>query len=340
MQETEKKNYLAMWDGSLGADRNPTNFQRRDDGSHIFHNEVEYYEWWYFDISLTNDYHVVITYHYRNIFLKPMIPSIQIFIYKPDGKKIERFDLVAPENASASPDYCDVRMGDSWVKDTGSGYELYMKIKDVSAPLTFESQVPPWKPGRGFNYKNEAAGRVAGWVVPVPHANVSGTLVIGDEKMSVEGAGYHDHNWGNFHCHQTFRAWYWGRIHHERYALDYGWVLPREEGNPVVAPLLIARENEIVLSTNMLSVELLDEQTEEKLGQKYARRLLLKADAKGVQLNMDIRTHRIIDTVMLPKVTDWNHYYYRFLADYTMEIVIDGKSEKMQGEMLHELMLL
>lgn len=340
MNEKDRKNYLAMFNGTLVAERAPQNFQRRDDGSHIFHNADEYYEWWYFDAAFSNDYHIVITYHYRNIFLKPMIPSIQLFIYKPDGTKIERYDLVAPEQATANPDYCDVKMGDSWVKDMGGYYELYMKIKGVGAHLRFTNTSPPWKPGTGFNYKDEEAGMTAGWVVPIPEATVTGELFIKDETMKVEGTGYHDHNWGNYHCWQTFKAWYWGRIHHKKFAVDYAWVMPRKDGAPVLAPLMVARKNEIVLSTNMLKVELQDRQTEQQLGQTYAKKLILNASSMDVKFHMTINTHKIIDTVQLPPVTDWNHYYYRFLADYEMEIEIDGIKERLQGELLHELMLL
>jgi len=34
-------------------------------------------------------------------------------------------------------------MGDSWAKDTGDGYEVYIKIKGVGAHLTFKNVVPP-----------------------------------------------------------------------------------------------------------------------------------------------------------------------------------------------------
>jgi hypothetical protein len=30
--------------------------------------------------------------------------------------------------------------------------------------------------------------------------------------MSVQGRGYHDHNWGNFVLSDAFSHWYWGRF--------------------------------------------------------------------------------------------------------------------------------
>jgi hypothetical protein len=205
-----KKHYLAYWKGQRGAERNPLNYSRRDDGSHIFHNADEYYEWWYFDASFTNGHHTVITFHYRNLFLRPMAPTVQIFVYKPDGARVERYELVPDDRARANPDYCHVVMGENWIRDCGDRYELFLDIKGVGAHLTFTNLVPAWKPGQGFNYLNEEEGLTAGWVVPVPRAAVTGKLFLKGETLEVEGSGYHDHNWGNFPCHKVFKGWYWG----------------------------------------------------------------------------------------------------------------------------------
>lgn len=340
MDEKEKQSYLAYFNGRRGAEREPSNYQRRDDGSHIFHNVDEYYEWWYFDMSFSNGYHMVITFHYRNLFLKPMIPSLQFFIYRPDGTRIDRYAICDPGEISANPDYCDVRMGESWVRDFGEHYELYIRIKDDGARLILKNLVPPWKTGSGFNYKNEDAALVAGWVVPMPHAHVEGELFIKGDTVAVEGSAYHDHNWGNFHCYRTFKSWYWGRIHSDRYTVDYAKVIPRDERAPFVTPLLIARENEIILSTDMLEVDLENLERDEQFGQEYARRLVLSADALGVRFSAEINSHRIIESMKLPKVTDWDHHYFRFIADYEISVEIDGLKESLEGELLHELMLL
>ena len=44
--------------------------------------------------------------------------------------------------------------------------------------------------------------------------------------------------------------------------------------------------------------------------------------------------------MQLPKAAAWDQYYFRFLGDYRMDIEIDGKKDAVQGEMLHEYMVL
>jgi hypothetical protein len=77
-----------------------------------------------------------------------------------------------------------------------------------------------------------------------------------------------------------------------------------------------------------------------EFGQDYAGALVLEAEALGVGMRLRIRTRRIIESTKLPRVTDWDQFYYRFLADYRMEVTIDGARAHAEGEMLHELMLL
>jgi hypothetical protein len=340
MDQKAKRCYLASFNGERGAERNPTNYQRRDDASHIYKGD-EYYEWWYVDASFDNGYHMVVTFHYMNGFLKPIIPTIQIMIYKPDGTQISRYALCKPDETYAGADWCDLRMGESRLKDMGDGtYDMYVMVNKVGVRLTMKSVVPGWKLGSGFNYKNEETGWVAGWVVPVPYAEAVGELYLKEQTLKVTGAAYHDHNWGNYYFYKTFAGWYWGRIHNKNYTIDYSWVMPREKDAPIFAPLLIARKDEIVLSSNDMEAVLEDMAKEEKSGKEYAQKITVTADALGVKMKLAIDNKRLVEAMQLPQSADWAQYYYRFVSDYKMDIEIDGKQDQVSGEMINEYMLL
>jgi len=340
MDQWEKLSYLASFDGERRAERDPVNYQRRDDANHIYLDD-EYYEWWYVDCSFTNGYHIVLTYHFRNGFLNPIIPTIQLMIYRPDGKQTARFAQCKPDEVHAGADWCDVRMGNSWIKDMGNGvYGLSMIIDGVGANLTMKNIVPGWKLGTGFNYKNEKTGVVAGWLVPVPHAEVEGELYLKGEPVPVKGAAYHDHNWGNRRFHHIFSSWYWGRIHNSQYTVDYAWVFPRDPGAPIFSPLLIAKGRDIILSTNIMDTTLNQLTHDTSIDQDYAKNLIIRTDNLGVKMDLEINTTRVVETMKLPKAAEWDQFYFRFLADYSMNIEIDGKKDAVKGELLHEYMIL
>lgn len=340
MITTEEKSYLALFNGKRGAVRNPQNYQRRDDASHIYHNEEGYSEWWYFDASFTNGYHIVITFHYRNMFLKPMIPTYQVMIYKPDGSKLDAYDASDPKDSSAFPEYCDVKMKDSWARDMGDRYEVHIKIKELGGRLTFRNTVPSWKPGDGYTYFDQEKNLVAGWVVPMPGADVEGEIYFEGQTLKVQGKGYHDHNWGNYRVHETFDKWFWGRISNDKYIFCYGWVLPRDAGKPIISPMLLARDNELILSTDMMQVELSDNAVEEHYSQEYPRVQRISCDTSGIKLNIEMKAKRVIEYLKLPKTTDHRQYNYRFLSDYKMQVDVDGKKDTFEGELLHEFVKL
>lgn len=340
MTKDNPKNYFSMFGGQLGAERDVSRYQARDDASHIYHNEKEYYEWWYIDAAFENGYHFAATLHYRNGFFRPMISTLQFFIYKPDGTKIERYEMVDPADATASPEYCDVRMGESWLKDMDDHYDVNLKSGTFGARLKLQKNSPSWKPGEGLLYHNKENSNCFGWVVPVPYGSIEGELYLKDETVKVKGHGYHDHNWGNCHIEELFENWYWGRIHDGIYCIDYGWVKPRNPEMPIIAPLLIATQDKILLSTNMLQAELMEEKVDEVFGRKYANRLLLTAEAEGVSARIDIDSKRIAERLKMPEVAEWEQHYYRFIADFVMEIEVDGKKTQSKGEMLHEFVLL
>ena len=68
-----------------------------------------------------------------------------------------------------------------------------------------------------------ARGWVSGYVVPVLSGAVGGSLRIGGEVVSLDGAiGYHDHNWGFW---EGVR-WQWGQVAHDDVSIVFGRVFP------------------------------------------------------------------------------------------------------------------
>ena len=339
MNEREKKNYLARWNGERGADRNLMNYERRDDANHFYHVK-DYYEWWYIDCAFDNGYHAVITYHLRNEYMRPKIPTSQVMIYGPDGTKTAKYVAYKPEQCYAGADYCDVRMGDDWLKDTGDGYACYIRIRGVGFKLKIKNIVPGFKFGTGFLYSNEETGLLHGWTIPVPYGEVSGEMYLDDQVIPVKGSAYHDHNWGTGYMSELFSWWDWGRIHGGNYTVDFSWVAPRDPDAPVLTYLFLARGKEIILTTDIMHMEFSNYAHDENTGRDYARTLVITTDVKGVKVKLEINTSRMAEWMELPPAADWKQYYFRFLADYTMELEIDGTKDSVTGELLHELMVL
>jgi hypothetical protein len=79
---------------------------------------------------------------------------------------------------------------------------------------------------------------------------------------------------------------------------------------------------------------------EEKFGKEYSKTFTLKAEGNGVSMKLDMEVIRIIEWMTMPKSTAWDQHYYRFLNKFTLDVVLDGVADRVEGETLTEMMLL
>jgi hypothetical protein len=315
-----------------------TGYKDRDDGLH-HHGGEGYYEWWYFDAQFDNGYSCVLTWHWRNAFLKPHIPTIQIFTYAPDGKRHIGMAAVKPEECKAREDRCDVQMGDSFCRQEDGAYRVTMHAKGVGAELVFRNLLPGWKPASGFIYRSKAAEQ--GWAIAVPRGEVEGNLYLGGQVIPVKGRGYHDHNWGSVNMYECFQGWYWGRLFDPTCTLIYAWMLPLKEAEKSLPFLYLAKGNKPILATDKFQFVVEREEVDDITGKSTARDILIKSRGEeGVQFQCQLNTKRVVECGRLPQATDWPQYNWRFLADYKAEIKVKGSVDTVSGETIHECLIL
>jgi predicted secreted hydrolase len=316
--------------------RPETTYTDRDDGLHPFPNE-DYYEWWYLDGRFDNGYSCVLTWHWRNCFLKPHIPTIQIFVYTPEGKRYIGMEAIDPKECGACEKGCDVKMGSSFLKQEGQVYHLSMHSKNIGCELNFQGTVPGWKRGEGLLVPLEKSGIIEGWVIPCPRARVEGKLFIKDLVVEVKGDGYHDHNWGTANLYDVFAGWYWGRLNDPRYTIIFSNTQALE--GDWLPSLYVADQTSTLLATDDYEFAVEEEEADAATGEKFAKIISLKYDAEDFRLNCRLNTKRVVEQGILPKVNAFEMKNWRFLADYEGEITVDGKSQHINGETIHERLI-
>jgi len=335
----EERNFLTLFEGRRGWDREATTYKPSDDAVHI--DDInDQWEWWYFDFSFENGYKAVATLHYHNMMMLPHVPTMQLFIYPPDeAPKVKMWALKPGQANYAASDRCHVKMGDLWAEDTGTGYRLNMAMKDMGIDVTIRNLVPPWKAGTGVLWSDPEQNRNTGWIVAVPRGEVQGTLKVNGKPIQVRGLAYHDHNYGNCPMEGPFKGWYWGRLFDPTYTLIYGWVIPRKHGLPIVSPFMLAKGSDIVLSTDDILLIVEESKVDPTYGFDIPERLRIVCNGPGVEVDCQLITKRTVEVLELPRGNRFYHYY-RFLAEYHARIAVDGTSEDVSGETFHEAMFL
>jgi hypothetical protein len=313
-----------------------TTYTDRDDGLHPY-SDPDYSEFWYADCRSDNGYSCVLTWHWINQFIKPHIPTIQIFVYTPEGKRYVGMEAVDPGDCHASEKICDVKMGSSYLKQEGKVYKMAMHSRGIGCELTFEGTVPGWMHGDGLMIPAGTSDIIEGWNIACPRAKVEGKLFIKDKEIAIRGDGYHDHYWGNKDLYDIFMGWYWGRLNDPKYTiifsntqiLDGTW-LPS---------LYVADDKSTLLATGDYKFKVEKEESDPVTGDKYARIISLKYEGDGLKLDCLLNTKNIVEHGPLPKVNEFNMSNWRFLADYEGQITVDGITEKIKGETIHERLI-
>ena len=317
-------------------------YRMSDDALHPYEDE-DYYEWWCFDGKYDNGYSSVLTMHWRNGFIKPHIPTLQMYIYGPDGKRYQGLAAVDPKTTRASTERCDVKLGDSYcrVEDDGR-YHVKMQAKKVAVDLTYNNILPPYKRGPGFFPPPEETGGVYhGWVIGIPRGDIEGTLTIDGQVIPVKGEGYHDHNWGNRNMGDGLRGWSWGRMFDGKYTIMYSWILPMIEGTSKRPEIYMARDEQPIVATADMEFKVTNAEYDPETKKDIPMGILLSGKQGDIKFKIEMNKKEIVQSGLMQKVEGLPQYYFwRFMDDFSGDIEGEDFHDKVVGTTIREYMLL
>lgn len=327
---------VALWEDGMRCDTGPG-----------------FFEWWYFDAHFDDGSTAVIIYLTKPFTERtgPLKPGVNIVINTPDGRALSGFPMFNPAQFSASRAQCDVKISHNWVRGDLHRYELHAEYGDRVADLVFTGAVPPWRPGAGINFYDEALTRYFGWLPAIPYGKVEGTLTYDGKVHKVSGSGYHDHNWGNVGLQDVISYWYWGRAHVAGYTVLFVEMTSTQAyGSQKLPIFMLARHDKILIGDGAPLV------LEVREFEKHAggRQFPLKADfdwktAEG-EVHISLRRPQIVEAVsLLANLPTWqqplaklfiNPYYFRFTAEMKLKIDLPGEKASEKGQALFEIMML
>ena len=204
------------------------------------------YEWWYFDSKYPDGSSLVIVFYTKPVtsFAAGFAPSATLNYINPNGKEIRT--EVHSDDFSFSKDECDVRIGDCYVKGDLNHYEIYFKNEVAECRLTLDGSVPSWRPESGhilFGKRDYFA-----WLPAVPEGRMQGELCLGDERITLDGTGYHDHNWGNKLMVLLMNDWYWGRAKLGDYVVVSSYIYANKKDGYKATPIFMLAKNGEILT--------------------------------------------------------------------------------------------
>jgi len=269
-----------------------------EDGDH-YRPERDFFEWWYFDAAFENGYRLVAILHSSLYNAVDHKPTVDLRLTPPGGESVTAIGRYERADYRAAADHCDVQIAGCRAIAEGKGrYSLRLRQGEITADLVYESFLPGWRPGSGYLLADDASGHFFKWVVPLPRAEVRGTLTVAGQTMTVRGVGYHDHNWGNFVLADAFSHWYWGRILGDSgEAVIFGDVVGHGSDPAHVKPFLLIVGGRILPGEPTISFQYHDPTVEARTGLCYPSRLDLVAASKDYQANLSLRAGRVMEAL-------------------------------------------
>ncbi|VUC27327.1 unnamed protein product [Clonostachys rosea] len=179
------------------------------------------WEWWYFDTHLENGAKLVIVFLTKD-YASPntgLRPRLLIQLDTPGGRKWDVLKDFRPQDFKASKERCDVSFTTpegfvNFFRDDGTleNIEIVAQIQDLDVTVKLAGKAPAWRPKTGQIFYGQDENQYFAWLPSIPYGDVKATYRIsGEDKVSVSGNGYHDHNWGNVPLFNVVNHWYWGR---------------------------------------------------------------------------------------------------------------------------------
>jgi predicted secreted hydrolase len=314
-----------------------------------------YGEWWYFDARL-EDGHVVVGFLQASELMSRK-PGIELHVYKPSGEKISVVKKFPISQLRTSDEKCDVWVGDNhcYVEWPEKGdlptHHLHIAEEGMEADLTFTSEVPGWKPGKGMTKYGDRG--YFGWLVPAPRARVEGTVKFEGKTLQAKGIGYHDHNVVTADARRIISYWYWGRLYTDDFTLLYAYVRTKKRfANVASKPLMVAYKDKVILSSGEMVLTESGTVFNDEANRTYPTKLELDIPDQ-VYLRLDVQ--RIIDCndllkeinpVIMNSLTRKlvNKFmrpgWFRFESDFTLRVQHDGRTFEETGTTLHEMVAL
>jgi predicted secreted hydrolase len=296
------KSYHCLYDPAIGPLWSAAGGLSPDEDGDHYSPARDFFEWWYFDAAFDNGYRLVAILHSSLYNAVDHKPTVDVRVTPPNGASVVAIGRYSRADYRAAAARCDVQIaGCHAVAVDPNHYVLSLRQGDVAADLVYESHLPGWRPGTGYLLADEATGHFFKWVVPLPRAEVSGTLTVAGQRMAVQGVGYHDHNWGNLVLADAFSGWCWGRFFaadgDDGWAVAFGDVVGHGPDPARVTPFLLIADGRIMTGQPTLSFRPQDPIAEPVTGVRYPTRLDLSAIAADYQARVSLRAGRVVEAL-------------------------------------------
>lgn len=330
----------------------------------------EFFQWWYWDMFMDDGTTIMVAWlpctlgHIKGVSLDPLSPEIWIDVHLPDdttGASLlhsikKAYPLSDFETATKG---LKAGMGDNSIVDNNGVHSLKVKEGDIELDLTLEAQLPPWvalpgqelgdpgNPAFGAGLAPPDAPKFA-YVEWIPRGKASGTVTIQGKSRKVSGLGYHEQGSSNKYLGRFFSFWMWTKVYLDDYTLVQARGRTVKDMGSMLTQMMLLVKGDQKLVENMQLGPGRQKMTEtsqtivKETGEEIPDAFDFEYISKEIEVRGSFTAREPLDTTVFsyPNLETPRHpSYSNFITDYTLEVTIDGKTDKKSGIGIYEFMI-
>jgi len=206
------------------------------DGCHI-EDCKRFFEWWYFDFDLENDYSLHIEWQSPVFNMRDDYCMLITRLYNHETASDQSFHPIFKayryprKSIRQDRSSCNIVFPSGFIIEDKEEFHIRFKEKDLCADIKLKRLLPP------LSVENEVLLEVDNqeffaWNIPLPRASASGNIQAERKKIEMNGIAYHDHNWGNLNIGRYLESWIWTRVQFQHFTLILGDIFVRGRKAP------------------------------------------------------------------------------------------------------------
>jgi hypothetical protein len=291
---------------------------------------AEYTEWWYFNVyDSANNLQAIFTYFVTNPanilgagalgFGAAQVTSVA---FLGNGSVITENDRYPLVRFSAAYEQADVAIGRNRISvDDPDHYRITGASRDgrIAWNLSYLRDADSWYAANRVNVGAEP-WQLMSWLLYMPRAAVSGTLTIDGATYTVNSAGYHDHNWGEWNL--TGVAWNWAQYSQPGLTFDLG----DFPGKPAGFVSVEVNGQRAIFANNQYTLAHTQWAYDSQNGISYPTQSVFQGNNGSAQISlvMDVHQSDPISSGLKPPAA--NLVLYEQTAHFTGQVSVSGSS--------------
>lgn len=258
------------------------------------------YEWWYFDAKLEGGYSLVIIFYSQPVTASTLgfSPCVSFSL---TGNGYEIFEEISSptKNSFFSKDCCDIKIGNCTFKGDLKNYSIHFENDKIFCDVDLKGLAESYRHKTGQIFFNEK--KYFAWLPSIPEGKVNANITINGKKLTLQGSGYHDHNWGNTGMFWLMHHWYWGRAKVGEYQVISSYITAKKKYDYEHFPIFVIYKNGEKLGCDINSITYEQKDAEfDPITKKHYHKTLIYTYNDGINhFRITYSAEKIIETFVV-----------------------------------------